>query len=73
MQPGHDGTVHVVPFDHGGQRVAEPVFELGHRIKHVWHEKMQQRPQLHHGILQWRAGQQQPPLRVEMQQRVPPL
>lgn len=39
----------------------------------VGHEEMHQRPQLHQAVLQRGAREQQPPLRVESQERLPPL
>ena len=59
--------------DHPGDRVAEPVLELPVTFEDVRHQKVQQRPQLHEVVLQRRASEQQPPLRVEVEQRLPPL
>lgn len=59
--------------DGARQRVGEPVLELRVRRKDVRHQKVHQRPQLHEVVLQRRARDQQPPLRVEAQQRLPAL
>jgi len=39
----------------------------------VRHEEVHQRPQFHEAVLQRRAGQQQPTLAVEVEQRLPAL
>mmetsp|Transcript_9327 Transcript_9327/g.34919 ORF Transcript_9327/g.34919 Transcript_9327/m.34919 type:complete len:242 (-) Transcript_9327:2654-3379(-) len=62
-----------VVLDHVVQRVAEPVAELGPVREDVGHQKMHQSPKLHQRVLQGRASQQESPLRVEADQRVPPL
>lgn len=49
-----------VSLDHAGQRIAEPVLEVVVRSEDCRHQEVEQRPQLHQRVLQWRAGQQQP-------------
>jgi len=68
-------TLVVLPaaLDHTSQRVGKPLLEVAVGLKDVWHEEMHQWPQLHEAVLQWRPGQQQPTLTVEVEQRLPAL
>jgi hypothetical protein len=62
----------LLALNHTADRI-EPLFELALRRKDVRHQKVHQRPELHQVVLQRRAGQQQAVLRLEGQQRLPPL
>ena len=70
--PDNPGVDRRRPLDHGAQRSREPVLKLRVRLEHVRHEKVHQRPQLHHRVLQRRPRQEQAPPRLERQQRLPP-
>mmetsp|Transcript_5126 Transcript_5126/g.14694 ORF Transcript_5126/g.14694 Transcript_5126/m.14694 type:complete len:252 (-) Transcript_5126:407-1162(-) len=74
MKPSDDGLVVLGrSLDHAGERVGEPVLELGVGRKHLRHKKMHQRPQFHEIVLERRSSDQQAPLRVEVEERLPPL
>eukprot|EP01136_Pigoraptor_vietnamica_P043776 Opistho-1_new@19633 len=49
----------------------EPLVELLVRVKQTRHDKVQQRPQLGHAVLDWRAGEQQAIAAIEVEQRLP--
>ena len=74
MEAGDDGLVVLGrALDHARQRVGEPVLELRVGCEHLRHQEMHQRPQLHQIVLKGRARDQQPPLRVEVEEGLPPL
>lgn len=43
------------------------------RLEDLRHQKVHQRPELHQRVLERRAGEKEPALRVEVEQRLPPL
>jgi hypothetical protein len=59
--------------DQARERVGEPVLELRVARKHLRHQEVHQRPQLHQVVLQGSARDQQAALGREPQQRLPPL
>ena len=52
---------------------AEPLLELVVAVKQCGHDEVQQTPELGHGVLNGRAGQQQPAPALELQQHLPAL
>ena len=40
-------------------------------VEELWHDKVEQRPQLSHRVLNWRARQQKPVTRVELEEHFP--
>jgi len=65
--------VHVYRHRSTAYRVGEPVLELFVALEDVGHEEVEQTPELHEVVLERRAREQQPPLGVEVEQRLPAL
>ena len=51
----------------------EPVVELVVRVEEGRHDKVQQRPQLGHGVLYGRAAEEEAVPAAELKQHLPPL
>jgi hypothetical protein len=56
VQPLNQRLIHFIcALDHPGDWIVEPILEIIMRSEHIWHQKMEQCPQFHQGILQWSA------------------
>lgn len=49
------------------------MLKLAMRGEHVRHEEVHERPELHEVVLERRAGEEEAPLRLKVEQRLPPL
>ena len=72
MQSLDDAPVDpLLPLDHAGHGVGEPLLELVVGLKDGRHEEVHQAPELHEAVLQRCPGQKDPVLGVEVQQGLP--
>ena len=51
--------------------LGEPLLELLVVVEKLWHDEMKERPELSHGVLDWRTGKEQSISGVELQEGLP--
>lgn len=66
-------VVLLVAFDHAFEGVGEPVLELAVGREDVGHEEMHEGPELHQVVLERCAGEEETPLRLEIEETLPAL